>query len=92
MQWIDQRKVNQAIRDCLQDCDQATDILAGIEAFLLNLQARGGWREAELREVEAGVRRMLYGILDGATYPGDAKNRPSGQSTPDRPSPKSSGA
>jgi hypothetical protein len=92
MAYINARKINRAIRDGLWRCEQATDILAEIETFLLILKARDGWREAELREVEAGIRRVLYGILDGATYSGDAKRRPADETAPGGPRPKVSGA
>jgi hypothetical protein len=92
MPYMDQRKVNQAIRDCVRRCDRTHHILARIEEFLLSLKASRGWREAELRAVETGVRRVLYGILDGATYAGDAKNQPASESAPDSYWPKVSGA
>lgn len=80
---MDQRKINKAIRKCVEQCEQTTAILAKIEEFLLGLKAKGGWRQAELREVEIGVRKVLYGILEGETYPGDATDRPPGDYTPD---------
>lgn len=92
MPYMDQRKVNQAIRDCVRRCDRTHHILARIEEILLSLRASEGWREGELRAVETGVRRVLYGILDGATRPGDAKNKPPGESAPDCCPPKVSGA
>lgn len=91
MKYIDQRKVNKAIRECLANCEQASDILARIEGFLLVLKVIGGWREAELHEVEVGVRKVLYGILEGATYPRDATNILVSESAPDRSLPKVNG-
>jgi hypothetical protein len=89
---VNPRKVNEAIRDCLRQCEEGPDILAGFEGFLLSLSAEGGWHEAELHEVETGVRRVLYGILHGVTYAGDAKNRSANQSAPDDYRTKVSGA
>lgn len=75
---MDQRKVNRAIDKCVEQWAQTTEILAEIEEFLVGLKAKGGWREAELHEVEIGIRRVLFGILEGATYPGDATDQPLG--------------
>jgi hypothetical protein len=83
MPYVDQRKVNEAIRDCLRSCYRTRCIPARIAVFLFVLKAQGGWNEAELRQVEIGVRRVLCGILDGATDPGDTKNKPGSQSSPD---------
>ena len=63
---IDQRKVNQAIRDCLSRCEDAPDRLAKIEGFLLLLKMSGEWQEVEMQQVETGVRRILCAILDDA--------------------------
>jgi hypothetical protein len=61
---IDQRKVNQAIRDCLSCSEVAPDRLAKIEGFLLLLKMSGDWDEVELLQVESRVRKILCAILD----------------------------
>ena len=64
MMNIDQRKVNQAIRDCLACAEHASDRLARIEGFLLLLKMSGEWGEVELQQVETRVRKILCAILD----------------------------
>lgn len=71
MTYIDQRKVNKAIHECLEQCEQGGDLLAGFQAFLQVLKARG-WRAAELREVEVGVRKVLFAILDDSSDSGES--------------------
>jgi hypothetical protein len=71
---IDESKVNEAIRECLYRCEKAKDMLPEIAKFLDDLETRGGWSEDELYEVELGVIRMLFGILDSAEYPGEVMN------------------
>jgi hypothetical protein len=71
---IDQRKVNQAIRECLSRCEEAPDRLAKIEGFLLLLKMSGEWDEVELQQVETRVRKILCAILDHVDAPHAASN------------------
>jgi len=76
VKYIDQKKVNRAIRECLEACYQASDILPKIAGFLADLKTVPGWREAEIHEVELAIHKVLHGVTEGATYAGDATNRP----------------
>lgn len=75
MTCIDQRKVNTAIHECLEHCERGCDLLAGFQAFLQALKAQG-WGRAELHAVEVGVRKVLFGLLDGAADLEEATNEP----------------
>ncbi len=69
MSQTDQSKVNKAIRDCLQHCNNMPgNILPRLEEFLGWLRAAGGWHEAELREVETGVHKILPGPPGSASH------------------------
>ena len=95
MPKIDGAKVNDAIRECLHHCyEMPGAILPRIAEFLENLKSTGNWNAWELKEVEARVRKVLiFGILDGAVYSGDATNNPGGNVAPGgSKSPKVSGA
>ncbi len=83
MTYIDHSKINNAIRDCLQRCYKSSNAIPRIAEFLDALRSGGGWQDSELREVEARVRRILSSILDGATYPGDATDKPVTDALPD---------
>jgi hypothetical protein len=93
MSHIDQPKVNKAVRDCLQHCyNMPGNMLPRLAEFLGWLRASGGWREVELREVEAGVRKTLLGIL-GDANPEIATDTSASESAPDgSKSPNTNGA
>jgi hypothetical protein len=80
MAKIDNEKVSEAVHDCLLRCyEKPADILPTIAGFLDKLEDGVGWNEDEIWSVEAGVRKVLiFGVLDGANYPGDATDRPVG--------------
>ena len=80
MQQIDEAKVNEAVRDCLFRCERAEEILPEIARYLDALEKRGGWSETELHEVELGVVRILFGILDSALYPSETTRGQEGES------------
>ena len=80
MQRIDEAKVNEAVRDCLFRCERAEEILPEIARYLDALEKRGGWSETELHEVELGVVRILFGILDSALYPSETTRGQEGES------------
>jgi hypothetical protein len=56
-------KINQAIRGCIRDCFGSTAVLAKIAKYLDNLRQASTWHEAEIRQVEAGIRAMLKGMV-----------------------------
>jgi hypothetical protein len=59
-------RINAAIRDCLQRCYESQVPLHSLAEFVGMLRANPDWREAEVQEVEAGVRQMLKGIMSPA--------------------------
>ncbi len=71
MTRIDYEKVNGAIRGCLVRCCESDDPLAALAELHETLRSNGGWSEAELHEVDVGVRLLLCEFLRGATCPGD---------------------
>jgi hypothetical protein len=75
---MDHERVNQAIRDCLQHCYQASQVLPVIAGFMAGMKAAGGWDDDEIRVVEIGVHKILGGIVAAPIYPGDATNVSSG--------------
>jgi hypothetical protein len=72
MPHIDESKVNEAIRECLNRCEQSKNIIPDVAKFLDALEMSGDWSDDALHEVELAVIRMLFGILDRAVYPGEA--------------------
>ena len=76
MKYIDQEKVNWAIHDCLERCYQTDEVLAVLVEFLDELKKRKDWREAEIREVELGVLKVLHGVVEETIYASDATNLP----------------
>ena len=72
MPHIDESKVNEAIRECLSCCEKSKNIIPEVAKFLDALEMSGQWSDDELHEMELGVIRMLFGILDRAVYPGEA--------------------
>ena len=81
MPYIDELKVNEAIRECLSRCEQSKSIIPDVAKFLDSLEMSGGWSDDELHEIELAVIRMLFGILDCAVYPGEA-TRPQRSAVP----------
>lgn len=75
---MDDERLNRAVRDCLQHCYQATDIVPKIAEFLDKLKKQKGWSTASIRAVEMTVYRILRGVVGGAVYLGDATNEPPG--------------
>jgi len=75
---MDDERLNQAVRDCLQHCYEATDIVPRIAKFLDELKKTEGWNSEAIRAVEITVYRMLRGGVAGPIYPGDATNQPPG--------------
>jgi hypothetical protein len=59
----DAAKINEAIRTCIRDCFGSTAILAKIAKYVDKLQQESDWNEVEVRQVEAGVRGMLKGMV-----------------------------
>ena len=59
----DHAKINQAIRACVRECFGTNAALAKIAGFLDVLRKSEDWNDSEVRHVEAGVRRMLKGML-----------------------------
>ena len=60
-------KVNQAIRACICQCYGSDAILAKFVTFLDSLRRTEDWNEADVRLVEASVRRLLAGLLVAET-------------------------
>lgn len=54
--------IGAAVRECLSRCSQANFPLAALAGFVAQLR-QGGWREADVHEVEATVRKLLAGIV-----------------------------
>jgi hypothetical protein len=75
---MDDERLNRAVRDCLQHCYQATDIVPKVAEFLDKLERTEGWNTASIRAVEMTVYRILHGVVSGPIYPGDATNQPPG--------------
>lgn len=69
------RIVNSVVQDCLTRVYGREAILARIEEFLENLRANGACSEVELKAVDAGVRHILYGIVDSSVGLNDAMMR-----------------
>lgn len=78
MSYIDEKKVNAAIRTCLHRCFGTSHSLAQMAGYLGELRAAGGWREAEIHAVERAVIKVLNGVAEGVIYPDDATNQPLG--------------
>jgi len=72
-------KVNWAIRECLQRCYYSSNILATIEDFIVQLRRRKLWNDSDLRAVEHGVRKVLYGILKEESLVADAMDGSPGE-------------
>jgi hypothetical protein len=75
---MDDERLNRAVKDCLQHCYQATDIVPKVAEFLDQLKKKEGWDRDAIRAVELTVYRILRGVLSGPVYPGDATNQPPG--------------
>ena len=87
-----QDKINQAIRECLEHCYRSSSVVSGIAEFVARLRTSGAWQEQEIQTIETSARHILYGVVDGATYSGDASNAPASDvGPPDSKSPKSNG-
>ena len=56
--------MNAAIQECLEACYRALRPLDCLSSFAARLRADPGWREAEVREFETVVTRMLAELLD----------------------------
>ena len=82
MKYIDQEKVNWAIHDCLERCYKTDEVLAVLAEFLDELKERKDWREAEIREVELGVLKVLHGVVEETIYAGDATSMPTRTHSP----------
>jgi len=76
MSYIDEKKVNAAVRVCLERCRGASHSLAKLAGYLAELRVAGAWREAEIHAVERSVIKMLNGIAQTSIYAADATNRP----------------
>jgi queuine/archaeosine tRNA-ribosyltransferase len=69
-------RINRAIHECIDYCREAGSVVPGLARFIAELRNSGEWKERDLRAVESSARHILYGIVDGATYPRDATNVP----------------
>jgi hypothetical protein len=55
-------RINEAIRECLDGCYRAPMPLAHLAEYVARLRSDDSWHEADVLEVEVGVRQMLKGI------------------------------
>jgi hypothetical protein len=72
---IDQLKINEAVRKCLENCYGARDVLSKVAAFVAGLKAGGEWNQEEIAAVEIAVHTVLQGIVRRAVYHVDATNQ-----------------
>jgi len=61
---MDHAKMNGAIQECLEDCYQSLRPLDCLSSHAARLRADAGWQEAEVREFETVLTRMLAELLD----------------------------
>jgi hypothetical protein len=73
---MDQKRVNQGIRDCLQQCYGASDVIPIIAGFIARLTTVENWDADEIRAVGVGVHKVLHGIVDAPFDPVDATDLP----------------
>jgi len=81
----DESNINDAIRACIEHCrgKLPRQLVPAIKKFLEELSVGGKWKPEELRTIEDGVRKyLIFGVLDGAIYAGDATNQPAGSLSP----------
>lgn len=52
-------KINDAVRDCLDQCYPSPQPLATLAAYLIKLSNSPNWKQEEIDAVEGGVVRML---------------------------------
>ena len=58
------KRINDAIRECLDKCYQSPNSLAVLADFVADLRARPGWASSEVDQVETTVRRILTAMVD----------------------------
>lgn len=66
---MNQKRINQAIRDCLRLCYGSSHVIPTIAAFLAARKASGYWHADEIRAVEIGVHQVLQRLMVGPIYP-----------------------
>lgn len=59
-------KIRAAVNDCLLRCYRGDTPLGAIAEFAGELRD-SGWQEADIRQVESSVRRVLAGVMDDNT-------------------------
>jgi hypothetical protein len=68
----EQDRINRAIREGVEYCCETGKTIPALARFTAELRNSGEWNAADTGTVEAGIRHILSGIVDGAVYPGDA--------------------
>ncbi len=52
-------KINDAVRECLEQCYPSQQPLATLAVYLIRLSSKPDWNQEQIDSVEAGVVRML---------------------------------
>jgi len=65
---MDEERVNQAIRDCMDNCRGSDSPLTQVAEFLAGLKS-AGWRRDEIRLVELPVHKILHALVDTERMP-----------------------
>jgi hypothetical protein len=71
---MDDERLNEAVRECLTRCYEATDIVPTIAQFLAKLKEES-WDRDSMRAVELAVYRVLHGIIIGPTHAGETRDQ-----------------
>jgi hypothetical protein len=58
------KRINDAIRECLDKCYQSPNSLAVLADFVAELRNRSDWSVSEVEQVETTVRRLLTAMVD----------------------------
>jgi hypothetical protein len=57
-------EINQAIRECLDECYKAAHPIACLGEYLTKLRQRTGWTEVDVSRVQQKVLRVLTILLE----------------------------
>jgi hypothetical protein len=56
---MDQRQLNEGVRQAVRRCLDSNEPLAALQAFVGKLRHNGGWGETEISHVENAAKRIL---------------------------------
>ncbi len=79
MPFGNQKRINDAVRECIRQSCESNSIVTGIAKFIAELRNSSDWQEHDIRAVESSARHLLARIVDSATFPNDVNALPNSE-------------